>query len=433
MINKYEYNQRRESLLKKVHNNSAVFLFSQDVKYRNNDTTFKFRQSSNFFYMTGINNPSVALVMIKRNKSQSSMLLCNRPNSIDRIWTGQLPSKISYKNQYGIDSVIYYDQLESLNINNITNLYYEFTAENKLVQLIRSLNENKSTSRYAKNNSYHSSKNDLSNFIYDMRRIKSKNEILEIKQAAKISSNAHINLMTTCKPGLNEYEIEADFVKTCMSNKCDQAYSAIVASGKNACILHYTNNSSKLKSGELLLVDAAAEYNNYASDITRTIPVSGKFNKYQKIIYNIVLKAQTMAIKSCKPGKTLVDIHDVAVKYITKGLIDASILKGTLKKNIKNESYKKYFMHNTGHWLGLDVHDPCSYVSHGNPVKLKPGMIFTVEPGIYIGKDESLDRGFHNIGVRIEDDILVTKNGYEILSEQVPKNISDIEQLMSND
>ena len=179
-------------------------------------------------------------------------------------------------------------------------------------------------------------------------------------------------------------------------------------------------------------MDAAAEYNNYASDITRTIPVSGKFTEHQKLIYELVLKSQQKAIEACKPGKTLVDIHNVAVKNITKGLIKLKILKGSLDKNIKEGKYKKYFMHNTGHWLGLDVHDPSSYAYDGEPIKLKPGMVFTVEPGIYISNDSDLERGFHNIGVRIEDDIVITRNGCEVLSKDVPKSVMEIEKLMSH-
>tara|TARA_S200000501_G_scaffold75894_1_gene67702 strand:- start:85 stop:804 length:720 start_codon:yes stop_codon:yes gene_type:complete len=238
--------------------------------------------------------------------------------------------------------------------------------------------------------------------------------------------------MKTCKPNLKEYQIESGFMKVCMDNACNQAYPAIVASGKNGTILHYTKNNSTLKADDLLLVDAAAEYKNYASDITRTIPISGKFNQYQKLIYNIVLKAQTMAIKSCLVNQTLTNIHRIAVRYIVKGLLDVKILRGTLEKNIESEKYKKFYMHNTGHWLGLDVHDPCPYVINGKPVKLKPGMIFTVEPGIYISKDSGVDKKFHNIAIRIEDDVLITKTGPVVLSEAVPKTVTAIETQMAH-
>ncbi len=426
-----DYKNRRDKLLKNLNDNSVAVIFSADEKLRNNDVAYKYRQSSNFFYLSGIDDPSLILVLLKKNKTVSSVLICNKPNNKDKIWTGQLPSKNSYKKQYSIDRVLYVDQLNELDLKDIHNLYYEFSDRNHIETFLLAFNKMEST-RYTKKNDFFSSRINLSNLIYDMRRIKSKYEIIQIASAAKVSSLAHHNLMRTCKPGMNECEIEADFTSICMSNHCSQAYPAIVATGKNGCILHYTKNNSILKQDDLLLVDAAAEYNNYASDITRTIPVSGKFNMYQKKIYNIVLNAQKMAIKSCKPGKTLVDIHDVAVKNITKGLIDVKILKGSLESNIKNQKYKKYYMHNTGHWLGLDVHDPCAYALNDKPVRLKPGMIFTVEPGIYINTDSNIDKNYHNIAVRIEDDVLITSSGHKVITENVPKEVNEIEKLMSS-
>lgn len=426
-----EFKDRRNKLFHKIRDNSSCIIFSEEEKYRNNDVTYKYRQSSNFFYLTGINDSSLALIMIKRNKKTSSILVCRRPNDKDRIWTGQIPSSHSYKSKHHFDNVIYFDQLENINFRGIENLYYEFLNNDRMEKILSKIGDLDS-GRYSTNSSYLSSRLNLSNLIFEMRLIKSNHEINQIKCAASVSAKAHINLMKTCKPNLKEYQIEASFVRICMDNKCEQAYPAIVASGKNGTILHYTKNDSNLKSSDLLLVDAAAEYKNYASDITRTIPISGKFNQYQKLIYNIVLKAQMMAIKSCQVDQTLVKIHNIAVRYIVKGLLDAKLLKGTLEKNIKNQKYKAFYMHNTGHWLGLDVHDPCPYVLNGNPIKLKPGMIFTVEPGIYIGNDRCIDKKYHNIAIRIEDDILITKNGPVVLSEAVPKTVADIESLMAN-
>ena len=430
MINS-EYKKRRASVISKIKDDALLILFSASEKYRNNDVAYKYRQSSNFYYLTGINEPSTILIMSKNGRKISTTLICKRPNDLDKVWHGQVPSKDSYKKKYDIEHVIYSDEVDKLPVSNASNLYYEFSDEYKLTDLLKKINFDTEVSRYLKHNNFQSSKNDLYNLVCNMRRIKSNFEINEIRKAVNVSVEAHNNLMKSCKPGMNENEVEADFVKICKSKGCEQAYPAIVASGKNACILHYTQNNSKLRSNQLILVDAAAEYKNYASDITRTIPVNGRYNKYQKIIYNIVLKSQMMAIKVCKPGKTLIDIHNVAVKYITKGLIDAKILRGTLDKNIKKGLYKKYFMHNTGHWLGLDVHDPSSYSQDHKPITLQPGMIFTVEPGIYINQDKEIDRGFHHIGVRIEDDILITKKGCEVLTKGVPKTIEAIEKLMS--
>jgi len=426
-----EFKNRRNKLFSKIRNNSSCIIFSEVEKYRNNDVTYKFRQSSNFFYLTGINDPSLVLIMSKCNNKASSTLICHRPNDKDRIWTGQIPSNTSYKSKFDFDNATYFDQIENINFCNTENLYYEFHAHESMQDLLSNI-EKVTSSRYSTNTNYLSSRFNLSNLLYEMRLTKTNHEIDQIKHAASVSAQAHINLMQTCKPNLKEYQIESNFIRICMNNRCEQAYPAIVASGKNGTILHYTKNNSNLKANDLLLVDAAAEYNNYASDITRTIPISGTFNQNQKLIYNIVLKAQNMAIKSCNVNQTLIKIHSIAVRYIVKGLLDAKILKGTLEDNIKNEKYKKFYMHNTGHWLGLDVHDPCPYIINGKPVKLKPGMIFTVEPGIYISNDSGVDKKYHNIAIRIEDDILITKNGPYVLSQAVPKTVSDIETLMSH-
>jgi Xaa-Pro aminopeptidase len=425
-----EFIKRRKKLFTQLRDNSVSILFSERIKYRNNDVTFKFRQSSNFFYLTGINDPFLALILIKVNRKCSSTLICNRPNEKDRIWTGQIPSNNSYKSKYKLDNVIYFDQVDGFDVNCLNNLYFEFNDRERTEDLLTKINKTTSN-RYNTNTNYLSSRFNLSSLIFKMRLVKSKHEIKEISKAASISSQAHINLMKTCKAGLKEYQIESEFIKVCMNNECDQAYPAIVAAGKNGTILHYTDNKSSLKNNDLLLVDAAAEYNNYASDITRTIPVSGKFNEYQKIIYNIVLNAQEAAIKSCTIGKTLLEIHDIAVRSIIKGLIEVKLLSGSVEKNLKNEKYKKFYMHNTGHWLGLDVHDPCPYVLNGQPVKFKPGMIFTVEPGIYISSNHDIDKNYHNIAIRIEDDVLITNGEPIVLSKNVPKSITDIESLMT--
>jgi len=426
-----EFKNRRKKLFNKIRDNSSCIIFSEVEKYRNNDVTYKFRQSSNFFYLTGINDPSLVLIMTKYNNKASSTLICHRPNDKDRIWTGQIPSNSTYKSKFGFDNVTYFDQLENINFSNTENLYYEFHAHESIQDFLSNI-EKVTSSRYSTNSNYLSSRFNLSNLVYEMRLTKTNHEIDQIKHAASVSAQAHINLMQTCKPNLKEYQIESNFIRICMNNRCEQAYPAIVASGKNGTILHYTKNNSNLKANDLLLVDAAAEYNNYASDITRTIPISGTFNQEQKLIYNIVLKAQKMAIKSCLVNQTLIKIHSIAVRYIVKGLLDAKILRGTLESNIKNEKYKKFYMHNTGHWLGLDVHDPCPYIINDKPVKLKPGMIFTVEPGIYISNDSGVDKKYHNIAIRIEDDILITKNGPCVLSQAVPKTVADIETLMSH-
>jgi Xaa-Pro aminopeptidase len=271
----------------------------------------------------------------------------------------------------------------------------------------------------------------LKKIVHKLRLVKDKSEIDLIRAAGKISSLAHIEMIKKCKPGLTERELEAVLLYNFNVNDASEAYTSIVASGKNACVLHYIDNSSMLMNGDLLLTDAACEYKNYASDITRTIPVNGKFTEDQKLLYNLVLKAQQKAITACVIGNTLQYIHMVAVKVICKGLIDLGLINENYKQAMNEKLYKKFYMHNTGHWLGLDVHDPSEYKENKELVKLEPGMIFTVEPGLYIRSDKSTDKRFHNIGIRIEDDILITKNGPEILTLKAPKSINEIEYLMS--
>ncbi len=421
----------RHKLGSVLSNNSLLILFSGQEHIRNNDVFYKYRQSSNFFYLTGINDSNLVLLIEKINNKINSTLICPRPNEIDKIWTGQLPTSSTYKKTFNIDSVIYDDQIESLQLSDYKNLYSEFNDNSRVNKFLGEI-KNHQLNRYLREGKNFSNRIDISEILFEMRRIKNKFEIKQIKTAAKISSKAHIDLIKNCKPGISEYELEANFINICMKNKCEQAYPAIVASGKNSRILHYTKNDCILKDGDLLLVDAAAEYNNYASDITRTIPVSGKYSSAQRKVYDVVLHAQKEAIKFCKVGKTMLDVHNTAVKFISIGLIKLGLLNGTLQKNIKQNLYKRFYMHNTGHWLGLDVHDPSPYLEDKKPVKFEPGMIFTVEPGIYIDGSKDIPKEYRNIGIRIEDDILITQKGPEILTSIVPKSVSEIEGLMNN-
>lgn len=425
------YQKIRHRIGSILRSNSVLIVFSAKEHIRNNDVYYKYRQSSNFYYLTGINDSNLVLIIEKVANKQRTILLCPRPTKNDTIWTGSLLSKGSYKRNNNFDDVYYYDELHKLHLAQLQNLYYEFDDDNRVTELldeIMSIENN----RYNKTGKVFSDRVDISAHLHEMRCVKNSFEIKQIKTAAKVSAKAHIDLMKNCKSSQYEYEIHANFINLCMKNECEQAYPAIVASGKNSLTLHYTKNTSRLKGGDLLLVDAAAEYNNYASDITRTIPISGKFTNAQKSVYEVVLNAQQHAINSCKTGKSIQDVHKVAVKYISMGLIKLGLLKGSLESVIKQESYKRFYMHNTGHWLGLDVHDPSPYLFNNKPVKFKPGMIFTVEPGLYIDNSKDVDVKYRNIGIRIEDDILITKNGPEILTESVPKSPSDIERLMTD-
>ena len=268
--------------------------------------------------------------------------------------------------------------------------------------------------------------------LHDMRLIKSAAELTLMRRAAEVSAQAHIKAMQTCKAGLYEYQIEAELIYHFAQNGLRAvAYPSIVASGKNACTLHYTENTGKLKNGDLLLIDAGAECDHYAADITRTFPVSGRFSEAQKQLYQLVLDAQAAAIAEIKPGAAWNLAHDAAVEVLTKGLLNLGLLKGRLKKLIKDEKYKTFYMHRTGHWLGMDVHDVGDYKINQEWRPLAVGMVLTVEPGLYIPPTcKTVDEKWRGIGIRIEDDVLVTAQGHEILTATVPKSIDEIEALM---
>ena len=432
-MSKSEITRRRQKLAQMMVNNSMVVIDSTLEKLRNNDSNYRYRQCSNLYYLTGFKYPDMIAIFTKKNNVLQSISFTKKPNKHDEIWTGSLLNAKKIKKIYQFDESYYIDSFkEKLNgfLKTVKTIYHSLdsdsTVNHILIESMKNLEK-----KYRSGAGCPSNISSLKKLIHKLRLIKSKTEINFIRKACKISANAHISLMKHCTPGLNERTLETELKYFFNINEATEAYNSIVASGSNACILHYVKNESILQDGKLLLTDAGCEYEYYASDITRTIPINGKFSPYQKQVYSIVLKAQQAAIKQCVAGNTLQDIHRTAVKEITKGLISIGLLKGSLVRNINNGEYKKFYMHNTGHWMGLDVHDPSDYIEDAKPIKLKPGMVFTVEPGIYIKPSKSVDKKYHNIGIRIEDDILVTTSAPEILTKDAPKTIKDIEETMS--
>ena len=413
--------------------NSMVIIESAPEKIRNNDSTYRYRQCSNFYYLTGYDKPSALLLVLKKKKKLVTHFFTKKPNKHDEVWTGSLPNSAKIKSLYGFDKCSYLDDFEKyliLYLENIKTIYQAWD-DNTVNKLIFNTCRHKLEKRYRSGTELPSEFFSLKKIVHKLRLVKDKYEIELIRKAGNISSKAHIEMIKKCKPGLTEKELEAVLLYNFNINNASEAYTSIVASGKNACVLHYIDNSSILKNNDLLLTDAACEYKNYASDITRTIPVNGKFTTDQKLLYDLVLNAQQKAIEACIVDNTLQNIHMVAVKVICRGLIDLGLINRSYKQAMDEQLYKNFYMHNTGHWLGLDVHDPSEYKEDKELVKLKPGMIFTVEPGLYIRAHKSISKRFHNIGIRIEDDILVTKNGPEVLTSKAPKSIKEIECLMS--
>lgn len=423
-----EFKSRRERLAKEIAVDAVVIMPAAAEKQRNNDVEYPYRQESNFYYLTGFVEPqSVAVILIK-NGDVKLHLFCLPKDSHAEMWNGKRVGVLGAKRRYGADFAYPIDKLSEKLPKIIDQLptkqkhiFYTLTGD-----------------RYSPNKQFDDQLLellDISNttitspaaILHELRLFKSKEEIAMIRQAAEISANAHRKAMHFCQVRMSENQLEAVITNEFISSGADYAYPSIVAAGDNACVLHYTENSSKIKSKELLLIDAGAEYKSYAADITRTFPASGKFSDEQLLLYKIVLAAQKSAIKQIRPGVTFEKYHQAATRVITKGLVKLGIVQNT--KQGKKE-VKKIFPHRTGHWLGIDVHDVGEYKQQNKWRKLQPGMVVTVEPGIYIPKNmRSVAARWRGIGIRIEDNVLVTKHGNEILTAMLPSEPDGIEKL----
>jgi Xaa-Pro aminopeptidase len=418
--------------------NSIAILPSAKHLIRSRDIHFHFRQDSDFYYLTGFPEPNAVLVLLPEREHGEYVMFCQekdpRLEAIDGARIGQSGAKKYYGCNDAFPIADINDILPGL-MEGRERIYYEFgnhsDFDNQIMAWITSLR-----AQVHKGANPPGKLIDLSHILHDMRLIKSKAEIKTMKKVSKISANAHIKAMQMCRPGMNELQIESEIKYQFASQGARfEAYPSIVASGENACTLHYIENNADMKKGDLVLVDAGAELEGYAADITRTFPISGKFSKRQRQVYEWVLKANLAAIKVAKPGNCWLAPHEAAVEVLTQGLVEMGILKGDLETLLDEEAYKPFYMHKTGHWLGLDVHDVGDYEQDGEPRILAEGMVMTVEPGLYFpSKKKGLDRKWWGIGIRIEDDVLITAKGNQVLSMSAPKTVDDIEQLMaSND
>ena len=431
-----EFKSRRNKLAKAIGKNGVAIIATADLSTRTNDTHYPFRSNSDFYYFTGFLEPN-ALMLLAPGRPEGEFILCVRPkNPLMETWEGHMEGLSGAINNYNADQ-----SFDVADINNILKdllhgrerVFYSIgkhkTYDDKVTEAFKTLRESQRQGGVVPNEIV-----SVDTIIHDMRQIKSRKEIQLMKQAARIGVEAHLRVMNECKPSVYEYQIEASINHQFGQYGTVPSYNSIVASGDNACTLHYVENQSIMKEGDLLLTDAGCEYQMYASDITRTIPVSGQFTKEQKDIYSIVLEAQKSVISSVKPGQTFEKMQKNCIEIITRGLKKLGILKGSVSKLIKEESYKDFYMHGIGHWLGIDVHDVGSYVDEkGKSKPFAPGMVITVEPGIYISKKtKAIDKKWKGIGIRIEDDVLVTPSGCEVLSGDLPKEIDVIEAMMAS-
>ncbi len=433
-MNNTEYKRRRKHLMQIMGDDAVAILPAALVRMRNRDAEFQYRQDSDFHYITGFDEPEAVAVLVPGREHGEYILFCRENDKKMETWNGLRAGQDGAIENYAADDSFPIDDIDDILpglLENKEKVYYTMGVHPDFDQLIiKWVNRLREQSRMG----VHTPGEfvSLDHQLHDMRLYKSAAEIKAMRKAAQISAKAHIRAMQFCKPGIYEYQLEAELLHSFMQQGARfPAYSSIVGSGKNGCILHYVENSEMLKNGDLVLIDAGAEVECYAADVSRTFPVNGKYSKEQRVLYDIVLAAQRAAIEQVKPGNHWNDPHEAAIKVVTQGLIDVGILKGKLETNIKKESYKDFYMHRTGHWLGMDVHDVGDYKVDDEWRVLEPGMVLTVEPGLYISAaHEKVAKKWHNIGIRIEDDVLVTKDGHEVLSKDVPKDADEIEALM---
>ena len=427
------YIQRRNQLGAMLPKNSAVVIAGASTQYRNADSSHAFRQDSNFWYLSGFNEAESTLVLlINEENDVQSIAFVPEKNELKEIWDGYRAGPEGAIQDHGFDLAFNNteidDRLPDL-LAGHNQVYYPVgkskTLDADIIDWIKS----------AKSKDRHSSAIDIadaSSKVGNQRLIKDEDEIEIMRKACKISAEAHVEAMKFVKPGMTEQEIEA-FYQYEFSKRGGRfsAYTPIVAGGENACVLHYVENSKPLKDGELLLVDAGCEFELYASDITRTYPINGKFTEPQLAIYEVVLEAQLKSIEAISTNNNVMDAQIISEKVITQGLIDLGILQGSMDELHEAGAFRDFYMHKIGHWLGIDVHDAGDYMEDGDYMKFKPGMVTTVEPGIYISSSADVEDKWKGIGIRIEDDILVTANGNENLTAFVPSNPREIEALMA--
>ena len=430
---KNRYADRRSKLGAMLPNNSAVVIAGAEVQYRNADSSHAFRQDSNFWYLTGFNEPESTLVLlINDSKDVQSIAFVPKKDALKEIWDGYRAGPNGAVKDHGFDLAFDNTEIDKRLPDLLAGYNQVFYPVGKSQKLDADVIDWIKTARSKDRHSSPIDIADASSKIGNERLIKDEDEIEIMKKACQISAEAHVEAMKFVKPGMNEQELEA-FYQYQFSKRGGRfpAYTPIVAGGENACVLHYVENSKALKDGDLVLVDAGCEFELYASDITRTYPINGKFSAAQLAIYEVVLEAQQKSIEAVTVNNNVMDSQIISEKVITQGLIDLGILNGSMEELHETGAFKDFYMHKIGHWLGIDVHDAGDYTEDGEYMKFKPGMVTTVEPGIYISSTANVKDQWKGIGIRIEDNILVTAKGNQNLTDFVPSNPKEIEALMA--
>jgi Xaa-Pro aminopeptidase len=425
------YRARRARLASQMQSGVAV-LPTAPEHVRNRDSHYPYRYDSYFYYLTGFREPEGVLVVVAGDTTKS-ILFCREKDAEREVWNGFRYGPDAARATFGFDEAYPVRQLDDMMpqfLSNQNSLFCHLGSDEEWdARIMHWVNEVRGRARAGV--TAPQIIRDLHAPLDEMRLFKDATEIELMRRAACISADAHRRAMRAAKPGVGEFAIEAELMHEFRRNGAQApAYTPIVASGAHACVLHYVENADVLRDGDLILIDAGCELDGYASDITRTFPVNGRFSGPQRDIYDLVLSAQQEAIAQIRPGNPWIAPHDAAVKVLAQGFVDLGLLKGSVDQVLETESYKQFYMHRTGHWLGLDVHDAGDYKRDGEWRQLAPGMVLTVEPGCYIRPGSDVPEHYAGIGVRIEDDALVTASGCDIITAGAPKTISDIEALM---
>ncbi|ELQ6168868.1 Xaa-Pro aminopeptidase [Cronobacter dublinensis] len=429
-----EFLRRRQALLAKMAPASAALIFAAPQATRSADSEYPYRQSSDFWYFTGFNEPEAVLVLIKSDETHSHSVIFNRlRDKTAEIWSGRRLGQDAAPAKLGVDRALAYNEIDEQLYQLLNGLDVVYHAQGEYAYadtiVFAALDKLRRGSR--QNLSAPATLTDWRPWVHELRLFKSPEELAVLRRAGEISALAHTRAMQKCRPGMYEYELEGEILHEFTRHGARfPSYNTIVGGGENGCILHYTENESQLRDGDLVLIDAGCEYRGYAGDITRTFPVNGKFTPAQRAVYDIVLESLETALRLFRPGTSIQDVTGDVVRVMVKGLIGLGILQGDVEQLVADNAHRPYFMHGLSHWLGLDVHDVGFYGPDRSRI-LAPGMVITVEPGLYIAPDADVPEAYRGIGIRIEDDIVITETGNENLTASVVKSADDIEALMA--
>ncbi len=431
MIRPEEFRTRRSRLLAETGPDSMVIVASGQEVLRNGDSAYPFRQDSDFWYLTGLDEPEALLVLIPGRDSGEQLLFLRERDPDRERWDGPRQGLDGAREHLGMDDAFPIHDLDDIlpGLMEGCERLFHLVGKDPLFdqRVLGWRNQLRARSKGQKGPGEIVS---LEHLLHEQRLVKSADEIRCMRRAATIAAQGMTRAMRHCRPGLNEAEIQAELVHEYQRHGCPPSYLPIVAGGANALVLHYIANNQPLPDDGLLLIDAGCEHENYAADISRTFPVNGRFSAAQREVYEIVLAAQQDAIDQVRAGRPFEAFHAAAVRTLTQGLIDLGLLSGSVEDNIEQEHYRRFYMHKTGHWLGLDVHDVGDYRIAGQSRLLERNMVVTVEPGLYIGSEDDIPEPLRNIGIRIEDDVRVTAEAPDVLTRAVPATIDEIEQAM---